>query len=260
MIKWLSELWTYRELLNALTLREIKVRYKQTLLGAAWAILQPASLTIIFTFVFGILLKVNSGNAPYPIFAYSALVPWTFFSNSISFGSLSVVNNGNLVTKVYFPREILPLSTAGAAFFDLLMSALVFVILMIIYKTPLSLNLLYLLIIIPSFVLITTGISFIFSAINVLFRDVRFVVPLLLQIWFFLTPVIYSASQVPQKYQIIFKVNPLVSLIENFRTVTIYAKSPNVGDILLYFFVSAFIFIAGYWFFKHNEKIFADVM
>ena len=173
---------------------------------------------------------------------------------------MSVVNNGNLVTKVYFPREILPLSTAGAAFFDLLMSALVFVILMIIYKTPLSLNLLYLLIIIPSFVLITTGISFIFSAINVLFRDVRFVVPLLLQIWFFLTPVIYSASQVPQKYQIIFKVNPLVSLIENFRTVTIYAKSPNVGDILLYFFVSAFIFIAGYWFFKHNEKIFADVM
>ena len=116
----INHLWNYRELLIAFTLREIKIRYKQTLLGASWAILQPAALTIIFSIVFGIFLKVTSGDVPYPIFAYSALLPWTFFATSISFGALSVVNNGNLVTKVYFPREILPFAAVGAAFIDFL--------------------------------------------------------------------------------------------------------------------------------------------
>lgn len=260
MISWMLELWNFRELLVALTLREIKVRYKQTILGAAWAILQPASLTIIFTLVFGVFLKVNSGGIPYPVFAFSALVPWTFFSNSISFGSLSVVNNGNLVTKVYFPREILPLASVFAALFDFVMAAFVFIILMIIYKTPVSLNLLYVLLLVPSIVFLTAGISFIFSAINVLFRDIRFVIPLVLQIWFFLTPVIYSTSQIPEKYQIFIRINPLVSLIENFRKVTVYGQSPNVSEISTYLLISLIVFFGGYWFFKSKEKIFADVM
>lgn len=260
MDKWIIELWKFRELLIALTVREIKVRYKQTLLGAAWAILQPASLTVIFTVVFGVFLKVETGDIPYPVFAYSALVPWMFFSNSISFGSLSVVNNGNLVTKVYFPREILPLSSIGAVFFDFLMAGLVFIILLVIYGISPTLNLLYVLVLIPEIFLLTCGISFIFSAINVLFRDIRFVVPLVLQIWLFLTPIMYSSEQIPERYQLFLKINPMVSLIDNFRAVTVYAKSPNFLDVAISAVVSILIFILGFWIFKSKEKIFADVM
>lgn len=260
MKSWFSDLWHFRELLFALTAREIKIRYKQTLLGAAWAILQPLSLTLIFTFIFGIILKVDSGGVAYPVFAYSALVPWMFFSNSVTFGSLSVVNNGNLVTKVYFPREILPLSSIGAALFDFLMAGLVFLLILFFYQVPINLNFLLILIIIPSIVFLTAGISFFLSAINVMFRDIRFVIPLLLQIWLYVTPVIYSTNQVPLKYQPFFKLNPLVSIIENFRLVTVYGNFPNLLEIGFNLILSFFIFILGYWFFKSKEKIFADVI
>ncbi|MEK7581045.1 MAG: ABC transporter permease [Patescibacteria group bacterium] len=260
MINSINELWQFRELLVALTLREIKVRYKQTILGMLWAILQPLSLTLIFTFVFGIILKVNSGVVAYPVFAYSALVPWTFFSNSVTFGSLSVVNNGNLVTKVYFPREILPLSSIGAALFDFLMAGIILILILFFYQIPINLNFLLILLIIPSIIFLTAGISFFFSAINVMFRDIRFVIPLLLQIWLYVTPVIYSTNQVPQKYQIFFKLNPLVSLIENFRLVTVYGRSPNLLEVGFNLVLSLCVLVIGYWFFKSREKIFADVI
>lgn len=254
------ELWHFRELLWALILREIKIRYKQTLLGAAWAILQPASLTIIFTIVFGIFLKMDSKSVPYPVFAYSALLPWTFFSTSITFGSLSVVNNGNLVTKVYFPREILPLASVGAAFFDFLMAAIVFILLMIFYHIQISYNIIFSLPIIASVFLLTTGISFFFSALNVLFRDIKFVIPLLLQVWLYITPVIYSSGQVPPQYRFYLSLNPLTQIIESFRDLTIYKQAPNIDQILLSITISITIFLTGYWFFKKKEKIFADVM
>lgn len=260
MKSWFGELWHFRELLFALTAREIKIRYKQTLLGAAWAILQPLSLTLIFTFVFGIILKVDSGGVAYPVFAYSALTPWMFFSNSLTFGSLSVVNNGNLVTKVYFPREILPLASMGAAFFDFIMAAFVFILMMFYYHIELTVNFLWILLIIPSIVMMTAGISFFFSAINVMYRDIRFIIPLLLQIWLYITPVIYSTSQVPEKYRPLLKLNPLVPLIENFRQVTIYGKFPNFLEIIFNLVLSIVVFILGYWFFKSKEKIFADVI
>lgn len=260
MKSYISELWHFRELLWVLTVREIKVRYKQTLLGVAWAILQPASLTLIFTIVFGIFLKVSSGPIPYPVFAYSALLPWTFFTTAVSFGSLSVVNNGNLVTKVYFPREILPLSSVAAAFFDFLMASVVFVVLLILYKIEIGLGALFGLPIIASIFILTTGISFFLSTLNVLFRDIRFVIPLVLQIWLYLTPIIYSVSQVPEKYRFLLQLNPLVSLIEGFRNTTVLGKIPNLGEVILYLGISGLIFGLGYWFFKSKEKIFADVM
>lgn len=260
MILWFKELWRFRELLLALTLREIKVRYKQTVLGFAWAILQPAALTIIFTVVFGFFLKVDSGSVPYPVFSYSALLPWTFFTTAVSFGALSVVNNGNLVTKVYFPREILPLASVGAAFFDFLMASLVFIILLIFYHVQISAVVVFSLVIIPSIFLLTTGISFFLSTLNVLFRDIRFVVPLILQIWLYLTPVIYSSGQVPEKYRIFLSLNPLTPLIEGFRDVTIYSKFPGATHLILSVIVSILVFVLGFWFFKSREKIFADVM
>lgn len=260
MKNWISEIWHFRELLWVLTVREIKVRYKQTLLGVAWAILQPASLTLIFTIVFSIFLKVSSGPIPYPVFAYSALLPWTFFTTAVTFGSLSVVNNGNLVTKVYFPREILPLSSVAAAFFDFLMASIVFVVLLVFYKIEIGSNVLFSLVPVASIFILTTGISFFLSTLNVMFRDIRFVIPLVLQIWLYLTPVIYSISQVPEKYRFILQLNPLVPLIEGFRNTTVLGKIPNFGEVILYLGISGLIFWLGYWFFKSKEKIFADVI
>ena len=256
----LLELWHFRELLLALTLREIKVRYKQTLLGAAWAILQPASLTVIFTIVFGVFLKVDSGSVPYPIFAYSALLPWTFFTTSVSFGSLSVVNNGNLVTKVYFPREILPLASIGAAIFDFIMASGVFALLLFFYDVSIGLAILYLPVLVFLIILLTTGISFFLSTANVLFRDIKFVVPLLLQIWLYVTPVIYSTDQVPEKYNFYLKLNPLTPLIEGFRDVTVFNRGLNFSELAISFLVASLILVSGYWWFKNREKIFADVM
>lgn len=260
MKKSIDNLWNFRELLIAFTFREIKIRYKQTILGASWAILQPAALTIIFSLVFGLFLKVNSGSVPYPIFSYSALLPWTFFTTAISFGALSVVNNGNLVTKVYFPREILPLSAVGAAFIDFLAASVIFLFMFFVYKITLSAAFLYVLLIFPSILLLTCGISFILSALNVMFRDIRFVVPLILQIWLYLSPVIYSMDQVPEKFRKFYILNPMAPLIQSFRDVTVFGKSPNVGELTLAIIVSVLIFILGYLFFKAKEKKFADII
>ncbi len=260
MKSWILELWKFRELLWAFTLKEVKIRYKQTILGVAWAILQPAVLTLILTIVFGIFLKVKSGTIPYPIFAYSALLPWTFFATAISFGALSVVNNGGLVTKIYFPREVLPLAAVGAAFFDLLMASVIFILMILFYKVPINVNILYLVVIVPSLFFLTTGISLVLSTLNVLFRDIRFIVPLVLQIWLYLSPVIYSQNQVPKKYQFFMKLNPVAPLIEGFRDVTVFGKSPDTLSLAIGVVVSILIFLAGYWFFKSKERIFADVI
>ncbi|MDO8487508.1 MAG: ABC transporter permease [Candidatus Curtissbacteria bacterium] len=260
MKKWFLELWKFRELLWVFTLKEIKIRYKQTILGVAWAILQPAALTIIFTVIFGLFLKVHSENIPYPIFAYSALLPWTFFSTAVSFGALSVVNNSGLVTKIYFPKEVLPLSAIGAAFFDFLMASLIFILMMFIYKIPITLNILFVFILIPATLLFAIGISFFLSAINVLFRDIRFVVPLVLQVWLYLTPVIYSFGQIPEKYRVLISLNPLVGLIQGFRDVTVLGKMPDLNLTVFSLVVSLAVFFLGYWFFKSKESIFADVI
>lgn len=260
MLNHLKELWSFRELLIALTLREIKVRYKQTLLGAAWAILQPAALTIIFTLIFGLILKVNSGPIPYPIFAYSALLPWTFFSTAITFGSVSVINNSGLVTKVYFPREILPLSAIGAAFFDFIMASIVIIPLFVIYRIVPSAMVVYLLVLIPSLLIFTTGVVMFMSTVNVLFRDVKFVIPLLLQVWFYLTPIIYSQNQIPERYQLFFLINPLTSQIESFRKILVLNEAPNIVDLSYSVLSSIMVFIAGYLFFRLKEKVFADVI
>ena len=260
MKNWILEFWHFRELLIALTLREIKIRYKQTLLGTAWAILQPAALAIIFSIIFGYFLRIESGETPYLVFYYSALMPWTFFSNSVSFGSLSVINNSSLITKVYFPREILPLSSIGAAFFDFIMSSLVFLILIIIFKINLTINIFYLLLIIPTIFIFATGISYILSAINVMYRDVKFVIPLLLQIWLFATPIIYSIDRIPDNIRKFYILNPLAPLINSFRQVTILGKDPSIFELNLAIIISIVTLIIGFLFFKFKERVFADII
>lgn len=260
MQNWICELWQYRELFLAFVIKEIKIRYKQTLFGFAWAILQPAALTLIFTLVFSIFLNVDSGRIPYPVFAYSALLPWSFFTSAISFGSLSVVNNSSLVTRVYFPREIMPLSSIGAAFFDFLIAFLIFIILLIFYKVPINTNILYILPITFAILVLTSGISLILTALNVLFRDIRFIIPLALQVLMYLTPIVYSVDQVPEKYRPFLFLNPLTILIEDFRNVTAYGEKPNLLHLGIYILVALLFFIVGYYFFKRKEKIFADVI
>lgn len=260
MRQYLLELWFYRELFRAFVNREIKIRYKQTLFGFAWAILQPAALTLIFTLVFSVFLRVDSGRVPYPVFAYSALLPWSFFSNAISFGSLSVVNNSSLVTRVYFPREIMPLASIGAAFFDFLIAFLIFIVLMVIYRVPLGFGLLTLVPISLAIVVLTCGISLFLTALNVMYRDIRFVIPLALQVLMYLTPIIYSVDQVPARFRPLVLLNPLSPLISEFRKVSVLGQSPDLKIIATYSLVSILVFVGGYLYFKKKEKIFADVI
>ncbi len=260
MLKHLKELYKFRELLMAFTLREIKVRYKQTILGASWAILQPVALTLIFTIVFGVFLKVKSGTIPYPIFAYSALLPWTFFSTSITFGSLSIVNNGNLISRIYFPREAMPIASMGAALFDFLIASIIFILMMFFYHVKISENILLLAVIIPTIVVFTLGISLILSALNVIFRDIKFIVPLGLQVWLYISPVIYSLNQVPDNIRKFYIINPMAVLLQSFRDVTVAGSAPNIKELFLAIVISISTLIVGYIFFKHKEKIFADVI
>ena len=185
MINCFKELYKFRELLIALTKREIKVRYKQTTLGAAWAILQPFSLMLIFSLVFGVFLGLESQELPYPIFYYSALLTWLFFSTSISFGSQAVINNSNLVSKIYFPREVLPFASVGAAILDFAVAGLIFILMMLFYKLPFSPNLIFILPICAILIFFTLSVVLFTSALVVIWRDLKFVVPLIIQIWMF---------------------------------------------------------------------------
>jgi len=260
MSKWFKELLLFKELLFALILREIKVRYKQTALGALWAIMQPLSLMLIFTIIFGFFLKVDSQGIPYPIFSYSALLPWTFFSTSISFGSLSIVNNSNLITKIYFPREVLPLASLGAAALDFFIACLIFIALFFIFRVPISVNILYVLPIGFLMFILTAATLLFLSALVVIWRDLKFVIPLFTQILMFATPVIYPIEKIPQNFKFVYKLNPLATLISDFRDVTVFSKSPDLKNLLLIGLIILIFFIVSYTLFKKIERRFADII
>ncbi len=260
ILKHLKELFKYHELLIALTKREIMVRYKQTLLGAAWAVIQPLAFMVIFAVVFGTFLKIESNGLPYPIFSYSALLPWTFFATSVSFGALSIVNNGNLISKVYFPRETLPFANLLAAFVDFAVAGIIFVLMILFYKIKISANIFFVVPIIAVEILFSSSILLFTSALNVIWRDVKFIVPLALQLWMFATPVIYPASRVPQNLKQIYFLDPMAVIIENFRKVTISSAPPDWGQLLIAGIESLILLWIGYAFFKAKERIFADII
>lgn len=260
MIKHFAQLVEFRELLWALTNREIKVRYKQTILGTAWAVIQPLSLMIMFTLIFGFFLKINSNGLPYPLFYYSALLPWTFFATSLTFGSLAIINNGNLITKIYFPRETLPFASLIAAFFDFLVASIIFVLMLLMYKVPLTLNFVYVVPIIFLEVIFISGAVLFTSALNVMWRDIKFVIPLLVQLWIFVTPVIYPISKVPQNLKLYYLLNPMAPIVDNFRKVTVEGQTPDWGELGLAAIISLIVFLLSYIFFKSREKVFADII
>ncbi len=260
MLNHLKELFVFNELLLALTKREIKIRYKQTSLGAAWAILQPLSLMVIFTLVFSFFLNVDSLGVPYPIFSYSALLPWTIFATSMSFGTLSIINNGSLVSKVYFPREVLPLASLGAAFLDFVVSGVIFLGFMFWFKTPLTFQVIWVVPVILLEIVFVCAVLFFLSALVVLWRDLKFIVPLAVQIWMYTTPIIYPVSTVPENLRGLYMLNPMAVVIDSFRRVTIMGKPPILSEFGVAIAISVVLFLAGYAFFKSKEKVFADII
>ncbi len=255
------ELWRHRELLWLLTQREIKVRYKQSVLGVAWAVLQPLSLMVVFTVFFSWFARIESDGIPYPLFSYAALLPWTFFSTALSFAIPSLIANSHIITKIYFPREVIPLAAVLAALLDFLIAAAAFVLLMIAYRVPPSWNLLYVLPILAIQVLFTVGASLLLSAFTVLYRDVRHTLPLVIQIWMFVTPILYPASVVPQRWRVwYFSLNPMAAIIDGYRRAILQQQPPQLNYLLLAATVSCLLVWLGYKYFKHLEREFADIV
>jgi lipopolysaccharide transport system permease protein len=213
----LKDIWAYRELLFFLTWRDVKVRYKQTLLGAAWAILQPLFMMIIFTIFFGRLAAVGSSGVPYPLFALAGLVPWTFFSNTITASGNSLVGSAHLITKVYFPRLIVPAAAMMAGLVDFLLAFLLLVGLMIYYRVTLTMQVLFLPVLVLLTALFGLGVGTWMSALNVKYRDVRFALPFLIQLWLFVSSVILPSSSIPEKYRWVLMLNPMSGIIEGYR-------------------------------------------
>lgn len=249
-----------RDLLAAWTNRTIRGRYQQSILGWLWAIVQPVASVAIFSIIFTRFVPVNTGDIPYPIFSYVAMAPWTFFSTSLQDMTASLVQNMGLVTKVYFPREVLPVSAMLARLLDFGVASLVLVALLIIYQVPLYLPGLALLpVILAVQIILIIGIGLITSAANVFYRDTQPLLTLGIQLWFYASPIIYPLSFVPEKYQFLYKLNPIVGILESYRSVLIYQKLPD-ASLLYAGAVSIAILAVGYWFFKRVEFDFVDII
>jgi lipopolysaccharide transport system permease protein len=254
----LRELWEYQELLYFFVWKDLKVRYKQTILGVLWAILQPVLTMVIFTLVFGKLAGLSSDDLPYPIFNFSALVPWAFFQNALINGSNSLVINANMLKKIYFPRITLPIATVLAGLVDFALAFIILIGMMFYYGRVPTLNVLWL----PLFLLLalmtSLGVTLWLSAMNVKFRDIRYTIPFLAQAWLFITPIAYSSSLFEEPWKTIYGLNPMVGVVEGFRWALLGTET-TPGIILLSSFVAFALFISGAFYFRRMEKDFADI-
>jgi lipopolysaccharide transport system permease protein len=256
----LRELWEYRELLYFLIWRDVKVRYKQTALGAAWAIIQPFFTMVVFSLFFGQLAKVPSDGIPYPVFSFAALVPWTFFSNGLSQSSNSLVGSSNLITKVYFPRLIIPLASVFSGVVDFALAFIVLLGMMLYYGLIPTFNALWL----PLFLLLSLvtslGVGLWLSALNVEYRDVRYVVPFITQFWLFATPIAYPSSLLHEPWRTIYGLNPMVGVVEGFRWALLRTNTAPGPIIAVSAAAAIVILITGAFYFRRMEKTFADIV
>jgi lipopolysaccharide transport system permease protein len=261
--KWnlinLKDIWAYRELLFFLTWRDVKVRYKQTLLGAAWAILQPLFMMIIFTIFFGRLAGVDTHGIPYPIFSLGALVPWTFFANTITASGNSLVGSAHLITKVYFPRLIVPAAAMTAGFVDFAHAFVLLVVMMIYYRVPVTAQVLFLPVLVLLTALFGLGVGTWMSALNVKYRDVRFALPFLIQLWLFVSSVIVPSSAIPAKYRWILLFNPMSGIIEGYRSALFGLPFdwPAIGAAAL---LTVLMLFYSVYSFGKAERSFADII
>jgi lipopolysaccharide transport system permease protein len=257
----LGELWTYRELLYFLTWRDILVRYKQAVLGVAWAILQPLLTMVVFTFVFNRTLKVQGDpHLPYAVFSFSGLLPWQFFSGALARSGVSLVGNANLLTKVYFPRLVIPISAVLAGLVDFVISFVVLLILMGTYGILPGWQIVFLPVFLILALITALGVSLWLSALNVLYRDVQYVIPFLVQLWMFVSPVIYSIDSIPKgPIRIIYSINPLTGVIGGFRWALLGQQFPG-GHMWISIGAVVVLFVGGLFYFKRMERVFADVV
>jgi lipopolysaccharide transport system permease protein len=256
----LAELWEYRELLYFLTWRDIKVRYKQTVLGALWAIIQPFFTMVVFSLFFGRLAGIPSDDIPYPIFSFAALVPWTFFASGLTQSANSLVGNGDLLKKVYFPRLAMPIATVVSGVVDFVLAFLVLLVMMFYYRIVPGINVLWL----PLFLLLalvtSLGVGLWLSAMNVQFRDVRYVVPFLTQVWLFITPIAYPSSLLPEQWRTIYGINPMAGVVEGFRWALLGVDTRPGPMILVSALVAVVLLVSGAYYFRRMERTFADVV
>jgi lipopolysaccharide transport system permease protein len=254
----LGDLWRYRELLYFLVWRDVKVRYKQTFLGAAWAIIQPLFTMVVFAVFFGHLAKMPSDGVPYPLFAYAALVPWTFFAHALTQSSNSLVGSANLIRKVYFPRLVVPLASVLSGIVDFLPAFALLPVLMVWYGVGASLRIFWL----PLFVLlaITTALAVALwlSALNVRYRDVRYTVPFLTQFWLFATPVAYPSSLLPEPWRTVYGLNPMAGVVEGFRWALLNTGSAPGPIVAVSTLATVTLLIGGAYYFRRSERTFAD--
>jgi homopolymeric O-antigen transport system permease protein len=255
----LRDLWEYRELIALLVWRDVKVRYKQTLLGAAWIILQPVLTMIVFTFLFGQVMKVPTDGIPYPLFAFGGLLPWMFFSSSVTNSSNSLVGSANLITKVYFPREIIPGAAIGARLVDFAIGFLILFGLLIYYRVALTWAALMIPVLIVLTMLLALGVGMWLSALNVRYRDVGALVPFLIQLGFFVTPIVYPSSLLPQSWQGVIRLNPLTGILEGFRAALLGQKF-DWRALGIATAITAVLLVYSAYSFRRMEKDFADVI
>ena len=255
----LRDLWAFRELLYFLTWRDVKVRYKQTELGIAWAILQPLLTMLIFTLFFGRLAGIPSDHIPYPLFAYAGLLPWTFFANAISNSGNSLVGNANLITKVYFPRMMIPGATVAAGLVDFAIAFVILVILMIYYGVALTWSVLMFPVLVVLTTVLALGVGMWLSALNVKYRDVRFALPFMVQLWMFVSPVIYPTSFLPGKLAWLIALNPMTGVIEGYRS-ALFGKPFNWSALAISTAITFILFVYASIHFRRMEKSFADIV
>lgn len=254
-----NALWKYRELLYFLTLRDIKVRYKQTALGVIWIVMQPLLLTLVFTIFLGRVARVDSGPIPYPLFTYAALLPWTFFSSAVGNGAGSLVGSAQLITKVYFPRLVVPTAAVSARLVDVAISLVLLGVMMLLYRVPPTWNVVMVPVLLAVTAVLSLALGTWLSAVNVRYRDVGVMVPVLLQLWMFVSPVIYSSKSVPARWHWLYIMNPLAGVVENFRTAVFGGAFdwPALGVSAAFALV---FLVEAARMFRYMERSFADVI
>ena len=256
----LRELWEYRELLYFFVWRDIKVRYKQTVLGAAWAIIQPFFTMVIFSLFFGRLAKVPSDGLPYPIFSYAALVPWSFFATALTTASGSLVASANMVKKIYFPRLTLPISTVLGGVVDFVLAFVVLMGMMFFYGLTPTINIIWLPVFLLLALITSLGISLWLSAMNVQFRDVHYTIPFITQAWLFLTPIAYPSSLLPEPWRTLYGLNPMAGVVEGFRWALLGTDTAPGSMTIVSAVVAVALLVAGAFYFRRMEQSFADVL
>lgn len=256
-----KDLWKYRELFLFLSWRDILVRYKQTVIGVAWSVIRPLLTMIVFTVIFGNLAKLPSNGVPYPILVYAAMLPWQFFANSLTESSNALINNSNMLTKIYFPRLIMPASSVIVSFVDFLISFVILIILMIYYRFVPSINMIFLPIFIFLAYIVAFGAGLFFSSMTVKYRDFRYIVPFVVQFGLYVSPVGFSSSVVPEKWKLLYSLNPMVGVIDGFRWALLGGQyTIYLPGLIISLLVAILVLFFGVFYFRKMEREFADVI